>query len=154
MWGLGGFERFNFLRKELFFSTPRTFFVGFSFFVGIGITVWQYTIKSLPQLIIAPTPQVHQELPCWHNYEEKERGKLGQDEDQGGDFCHSEGRRDRREDQGGKIRRMRKELVGWMKVIMVLLCLTTEVYNNYFATSLKLHFYDAVILSWCNHRLL
>ena len=41
-----------------------------------------------------------------------------------------------------------------MKVIIVLLCLTKEVYNNYFATSLKLHFYAAVVLSCCNHSLL
>ena len=44
--------------------------------------------------MITPTPQVNQERPCWHNYEEEEGGKAGQDEDRGGDFCHSEGRRD------------------------------------------------------------
>ena len=51
-------------------------------------------------------------------------------------------------------RRMRKELVGWMKVNMVMLFLTTEVYIHCFATYLQLHFYAAVILSCCNQILL
>ena len=42
-----------------------------------------------------PPPQVNQELPCWHNYKVEEGGKAEHDEDWGGDFCHSEGQRDR-----------------------------------------------------------
>ena len=56
--------------------------------------VWQQTLESLPQLLITPTPKVNQEILCWHNCEEEEGGKAGQDEDWGGDFCHIEDQRD------------------------------------------------------------
>ena len=102
--------------------------------------VWQHTLKLLTQSIITPTPQLNQELLCWQNYEEEERGKSGQDKDRGGDFCPSEGRRDWWEDQRRKSTRMRKELVGWMQDSMVFLCLTIEAYINCFATFLQIHF--------------
>ena len=54
----------------------------------------------------------------------------------------------------GKIRSMRKELVGWMQYSMVFLWLTTEVYINRLSDSLQLHFYAAVILYCCNYILL
>ena len=63
----------------------------------------------------------------------------------------------------GKSRRMRRDLVGcfqesqWlskMQVRMVLLCLKTEMHITYFATSLQLHFFAVVILSYCNQILL
>ena len=61
---------------------------------------------------MTPTPQVNQELPCWHNYEYEGKWKVGQEEDWGEELFHSGGRRDQWEDQWGKNIRMRKELVG------------------------------------------
>ena len=74
--------------------------------------VWQNTLELLPQSLITTNPQVNQELPFCHNYKDEEGGKAGKDEDLGGDFCHSEGPRYRREDQGGE-KQKDEEGAGW-----------------------------------------
>ena len=73
-----------------------------SVFFGIKKTVWQHTIKSLSKYLINTTPQVNQELLCWHNYEEEEGGKTGQYKYWGGEFYHSEGGINQWEDKGGE----------------------------------------------------
>ena len=42
----------------------------------------QQTHEYLPQSLIYPTPQVNEEIPCWHNYKEEKQGKAGIDKDQ------------------------------------------------------------------------
>ena len=82
---------------------------------------------------------------------------MGQDEDQGGVFCDSKGRRYGGEDQGGKNQNYEEGSGGVMtemKVIMVLLCLTVEAEINHFVNTLKINFFAAVILSCCNQSLL
>ena len=70
----------------------RENFVGFCFF---GLKKNGLTAQSqIANTIANHSPQVNQDIPCWGNYEEEEEGKAGQDEDWGGDFCHSEVRRD------------------------------------------------------------
>ena len=94
--------------EELLVLNTRSIFCWFLYFVDLYFllvlkkTLRHHNLESLPQPLIAPTPQVNQDLPCWHNCQEKERGKSGQDQDRGGDFCHSEGQRDRWEDQEDK----------------------------------------------------
>ena len=97
--GLRRLADYIFLREELSVINNREIFCWLLFFFGIGTMVWQHTLELLTQSPITPTPQVNQELPCWHNFEEEEGCKAGQEEDWGGDFCHSEGQRYRWEDQ-------------------------------------------------------
>ena len=89
-----------FAERRVIGSCPGNFLLA-SVFVGIEHMVWQHTLNLLPQSLITSTPQFNQELPCWHNYEEEEGGKAGQDEDQCGDSCHSGCRRYWWEYQGG-----------------------------------------------------
>ena len=91
---LGGLSNMIRQEKSYWFSTPGQYFVVFCFCWNKKM-LCQHTLKPLPQSIIATTPQVNQELPCWHNYGEEEVGKVGQGKDWGGEFFHSEGRRDR-----------------------------------------------------------
>ena len=72
------------------------------------------TLEYLPQSLIDITPQVNQELPCWHNYKEEEGGKARKDDDRlGTSFTVKVG------EINGNIREeksksKRKDLVGWM----------------------------------------
>ena len=96
--GRAGYRDMILWERSYWFSTPGKFFACLYFLLELKEIVWQHTIKSPPQLLITPTPQVNQELPCRNNYEEEEGGKSGQGKYLAEDFCHSVGRRNQWED--------------------------------------------------------
>ena len=100
-----------FWERSYWFSTPGWFFVGFFFLLELKNSLTAHS--RIATTITNHSPQVNQELPCWKNYKKEEEGKEGKDEDEGGDFCHSEGRRDQWEDQGGREKKDYKGY-GWL----------------------------------------
>ena len=83
----------------------------------------------------------------WHNYEEEARGKSGQDKDRGGVFCHSEGQRDRREDQGEKKWKDEEGAVGSPPARTPLPRHTSRMHNK--GISWNFSQWDDRSLSWC-----
>ena len=88
-----GLARYDLLREELLVLNIWAIFCWVLFCVVIGKNslTEHYRIATT---INNHHLQVKKELLYWHNYEEEEEGKAVQDEDWGGDLCHSEGWRD------------------------------------------------------------